>query len=322
VSGGDVLKFLQILTCNDIEKLKSGRMQYNALINESGGVVDDATVYCFDKKKYMLVVNAVNLEKDYEFIKKQNKNFNGDVLVENKSPEISQLALQGPKAETELIEYYKKINNNELASAVEILPYYSFIELDKNPVIISRSGYTGEDGFEIYLSKENAHIMWDGLVESKYIKPIGLGARDTLRLEAKYPLYGNELDDKWTIVESGQGWIVKDKQPSPKFQEHLLEQKKGINISKQIAGFVLLDEGIARKDCPIKDENHKVIGQVCSGSYSPLQKKSVGLAMIDKTYIQDEREIYIEIRNKNKKAKIHLAPFIESRAGKKRKNKG
>jgi aminomethyltransferase len=305
-----LLPFIEKLTCNLVGGLKNGQVQYNAILNERGGLVDDVTIYKFHEEKYMICSNASNYENVFTHLLK----YNPGIKITNQSSNWHQIALQGPKAD----EIFTKYLNISLADIL----YYSFKEIEFNgeTIIVSRTGYTGEDGFEIYSTNDTGVKVWRELVDfgNKFgLKTVGLGARDTLRIEAKYPLYGHELSSIRSPAESGIGWIVKEK-PIKFFQyEKIIEEKKNGSEVDIIA--IYLDEpGVLREHFPIFLPNGKEVGTTTSGTFSPSLKKGIGLALVFKEEIKDSEHLLVEIRGERKKAVIQKGNFIQ---GSVKKNK-
>ncbi|RZK81395.1 MAG: glycine cleavage system aminomethyltransferase GcvT [Pedobacter sp.] len=304
LKGDGALELIQLVTSNDASKLYDGKVQYSCLPNEDGGIVDDLLVYRLDDKTYMLVVNASNIDKDWNWIQKYNTN---GVEMHNISDKTSLLAIQGPKA----AEALQSLTDVDLAS----MEYYSFVKgtfAGVENVIISATGYTGAGGFEIYFENEHANKIWDAIFEagaSLNIKPIGLGARDTLRLEMGFCLYGNDIDDTTSPIEAGLGWITKF---TKKFtnSDALLAQKE-TGIKRKLVGFEMIDRGIPRHDYEIVDADGTVTGKVTSGTQSPSLQKAIGMGYIDKAFSKEGTEIYINIRNSKIKAKIVKFPFYK-----------
>jgi aminomethyltransferase len=297
-----LLSFLEKLTCNTVSSLENFQVQYNAILNENSGLVDDITLYKFNDEKYMICSNASNYEAVYEHLKKYNSN----LKITNKSADYHQIAIQGPKAD----EIFSKYISMDFSS----LGYYRFTILNfkGEEVILSRTGYTGEDGFEIYSSIPVGVKIWEELLnfgKDFGLLPVGLGARDTLRLEAKYALYGHELSSEKTPVESGIGWIVKEKNiPYLGYDKIISEKKKGSAYST--VGIKLLESGILRENYSILNSKNEKIGQTTSGGYSPSLKETIGICHIQTSYLNSEEEIFVEIRNEKKKATVFKKPFI------------
>lgn len=303
VIGEQALDLIQLITSNDAGKLDIGQAQYTCMPNHEGGIVDDLLVYRLEKNSYMLVVNASNIQKDWKWINSQN---GFDCKLEDVSHQICLLALQGPLAGDTL----QKLTKTDLGH----MAYYTFEKgtvAGVPDVIISATGYTGSGGYELYLPTHSAKKVWDEIMNAGKvygILPIGLGARDTLRLEKGFCLYGNDIDDTTTPLEAGLGWITKF---SKEFigREVLLTQKER-GITRKLVGFLMEDRGIPRQGYEIKDSAGKVIGQVTSGSQSPSLSKGVGLGYVTKDFSSPESEIYIDIRNKNLRASVKKLPFI------------
>ncbi|TGK02910.1 glycine cleavage system aminomethyltransferase GcvT [Leptospira langatensis] len=299
-----VLDFLESVTCNSVASLSDGQVQYNAIINQSGGLVDDITLYRFNDQKYMICANASNVDAVYGYLKPLVPK--SGVKLENQSANWHQIAIQGPKAD-EILSSYLKADLSKIG-------YYKFILFPFNgeDLILSRTGYTGEDGFEIYSSNATGIKLWKELLEhgkEKGLVPVGLGARDTLRIEAKYPLYGHELDEGRSPVQSGIGWIVKEKTiPYPNYENIIQEKKEG--PSQRIVGFELQEAGVPRENMPVLDSQGKKIGITTSGTFSPSLKKGIGLALIDCDKINHGESIQIEIRGQAKPAIVFTKSFI------------
>lgn len=304
LKGDNALDLIQRVTSNDASKLYDGKVQYSCLPNEDGGIVDDLLVYRIDEKTYMLVVNASNIEKDWNWIQKYNDQ---EVEMHNISDQTSLLAIQGPKA-AEALQSLTEVN-------LAAMEYYSFVKgrfAGIDNVIISATGYTGAGGFEIYFDNGHADHIWDAIFaagESLNIKPIGLGARDTLRLEMGFCLYGNDIDDTTSPIAAGLGWITKF---TKKFtnSEALLAQKEA-GVQQKLVGFEMIDRGIPRHDYEIVDAEGKVIGKVTSGTQSPSLQKAIGMGYVDKALAKEGTEIYIHIRNSKIKAKVVKFPFYK-----------
>lgn len=305
LKGENALDLIQRVTSNDASILENGKAQYSCLPNATGGIVDDLLVYCVEKNKvYMLVVNASNIEKDWNWIVQHNTK---GVEMHNISPKTALLAVQGPKA-TQIVQMLTSMD-------VLNMPYYSFTKgelLGIDNVLISATGYTGAGGVEIYFEDLNDHAnkIWDALFEAgaKFgIKPIGLGARDTLRLEMGFCLYGNDIDDTTSPLEAGLGWITKFTKPFTN-SVALAEQKaKGVN--KKLVGFEMIDRGIPRHYYIIKDALGNEIGSVTSGTQAPSLGKGIGLGYVQSSFAKVDTEIYIDIRNTLVKAKVVKFPF-------------
>jgi aminomethyltransferase len=304
LKGDGALDLIQRVTSNDASVLTVGKAQYSCLPNNDGGIVDDLIVYRMDEKSYMLVVNASNIDKDWNWISKHNT---ANVEMHNISEKTSLLAIQGPNAMATL----QKLTDIKL---VEI-PYYSFVKGKFNGidnVVVSNTGYTGAGGFEIYFENEHAIDMWDSIFDAGKefgIKPIGLGARDTLRLEMGFCLYGNDIDDTTSPIEAGLGWITKF---TKEFTNRAnIEKQKTEGVTKKLVGFEMIDRGIPRHDYQIADANGNVIGKVTSGTQSPTLNIALGMGYVDKEFAKSDTEIFIVIREKLIKAKVSKMPFLK-----------
>jgi aminomethyltransferase len=306
IRGKDALAFIQRLITNDASRLNNNQALYTPMCNDNGTIIDDLLVYKFSDEYFMLVVNASNIEKDYKWIEEIAKKFDRDVILKDISDETSLLALQGPKAEKVL----QKITNLDLSQ----IKYYWFKEgrIDKIQAIISRTGYTGEDGFEIYIKPEYAPKVWNRLLEigkEEGIKPVGLGARDTLRLECAMLLYGNDMDETKTPLETNIAWTVKFNKEDFIGKEVLLKQKEE-GVKQRLVGFELLEHGIPRHNYSILKDKER-IGTVTSGSFSPTLKKGIGLGYVKINFGKERTEIQIQIRKRTVKARVVKTPFYK-----------
>ncbi len=305
LKGERALDLIQRVTSNDASKLVDGKVQYSCLPNGAGGIVDDLLVYRIDEKTYMLVVNASNIEKDWNWISGHNTY---GVEMKDISDRTSLLAVQGPKAVTVL----QKLTGTDLSS----MEYYSFkkgVFAGIDNVVISATGYTGAGGFEIYFDNEHAEHIWNAIFkagESEGIKPIGLGARDTLRLEMGFCLYGNDIDDSTSPIEAGLGWITKFTKDFVD-SEKLSEQKKS-GVERKLVAFEMLERGIPRHDYEIADADGNVIGKVTSGTQSPSLQKAIGLGYVKTPFSAPGTEVFIKIRNAAVKANIVKLPFFKA----------
>lgn len=303
LKGDHALDLIQYVTSNDASKLTDGKVQYSCLPNDKGGIVDDLLVYRFREDEYYLVVNASNIEKDWNWIKQHNK---WGVEMHNMSDDMSLLAVQGPKALATL----QKLTDVDLSS----MEYYTFTVgkmAGLEDVIISNTGYTGAGGFEIYVMNEDAEKMWDAVFEAGKefgIKPIGLGARDTLRLEMGFCLYGNDIDDTTSPIEAGLGWITKFTKDF--INRPAIEAHKTNGVSRKLVGFEMIDRGIPRHDYAIADAAGNIIGKVTSGTQSPSLNKAIGLGYVASAFSKPDTEIFIIIRDKPVKAKVTKIPFL------------
>jgi len=304
LKGENALDLIQRVISNDASKLYDGKVQYAYLPNEDGGIVDDLLVYRIDEKTYMLVVNASNIEKDWNWISKFNTK---DVEMHNISSKTSLLAVQGPKA----AEALQSLTDIDLAS----MEYYNFTKgtfAGVENVVVSATGYTGAGGFEIYCDNEHAEKVWDAVFEAGKpfnIKPIGLGARDTLRLEMGFCLYGNDIDDTTCPIEAGLGWVTKFTKNFTNAEG--LAAKKEAGVTRKLIGFEMIERGIPRHDYEIVDAAGNVIGKVTSGTQSPSLQKAIGMGYVTKEHAKEGAEIFISIRNNSIKAKVVKFPFYK-----------
>ncbi len=303
ISGLNSSEFIQRLCSNDISNIKVGRAQYNCMINESGGIIDDLIVYRLETNKYLLVVNASNISKDWEWIVDKNDKFN--CLISNLSDDISLLAIQGPKAES-FCQNFTSVN-------LSLLKNYSFMNGDFagcENIFISKTGYTGSGGYEIYIPNNKVLKIWDSLFSNKEydLKPIGLAARDTLRIEMGYCLYGNDIDEKTSPLEANLKWITKVK--TNFIGSNIIEAEIQRGVKKKLVGFKLLEKSIPRNGYEIYSLEKKIIGKVTSGTFSPILKIGLGLAYINNKFLEEEI-IYIKIREKFIEAEIVKPPFIQ-----------
>lgn len=304
LSGPDALDLIQRVTTNDASTLTIGRAQYSCLPNGKGGIVDDLIVYRIKEEEYLLVVNASNIEKDWNWISSHNTK---NVSMRNLSDDYSLLAIQGPKA----VEAMQSLTSVDLSA----IKYYHF---EVGPfagiehVIISATGYTGSGGFEIYCKNSEVKQVWDKVFEAGAafgIKPIGLAARDTLRLEMGFCLYGNDIDDTTSPLEAGLGWITKFTKDFVDADK--LKAEKEAGVSKKLIGFEMIDRGIPRHDYRILDADGNVIGKVTSGTQGPSVKKAIGMGYVNTEFAAPDSEIFIEIRDKGVLAKVVKMPFYQ-----------
>lgn len=304
ISGADALSFIQKLTTNDASKLKIGDAQYTMMCNPEGGVIDDLLVYKTEEQTYLLVINAANIDKDVDWIQRHRT---GDVTVKNLSDEMAQLAVQGPLAESIL----QTLTETPL-SEIRPFKFKQQVDLAGVQVLVSRSGYTGEDGFELYFSAEDAARLWNTILEagqSVGLLPCGLGARDTLRFEAKLPLYGQELSETITPIEAGLGFAVKPEKGEFIGRDVLARQKEE-GAPRKLVGVEMIDRGIPRTNYPVFVDDQQV-GEITTGTQSPTLKINIGLALIKKEYAQLDQMIEVEIRGKRLKAKVVKTPFYK-----------
>jgi len=304
VKGPNAQALIQRLTTNDVSALPVGKAQYTCFPNENGGIIDDLLVYHYEPEKYMLVVNASNIEKDWNWCIKNNTM---RAELENASDHIAQLAIQGPLA----LKTLQKLTDIDLTT----IPYYSFVTgrlAGVDSVIISNTGYTGCGGFELYFYPQYGVKIWKAIFEAGAefgIKPAGLGARDTLRLEAGFPLYGNELDDTTSPLQAGLSWITKFTEGNDFISRPILEAEKANGVPRKSIGFEMVEKGIARHGYEIVNTAGKIIGNVTSGSISPATKKAIGLGYVKPEYAALATTIYIRIRNKDIEAVVVKPPF-------------
>jgi aminomethyltransferase len=304
VSGKGAPAALNKLVANNVEKLKIGKALYTPICTPQGGIVDDILVYRDADETFMLVVNASNIEKDYGWVV---SHLPEGLAVEDRSLQTALVAVQGPQSETVLTE--------AVADDLSELRYYEFVfsVIDDIPVRVSRTGYTGEDGFEAYVDAERAAEVWDVLFELTSGVggvPVGLGARDTLRLEMKYCLYGNDIDEGTSPLEAGIGWTVKLDKDDFIGKEYLVAQKND-GVKRKLAGFVMVDPGIPRHDYGIINIEEKSIGRVTSGSYSPSLRENIGLGYLELPYDDVGTEILVGIRKKPRLARVVETPFLK-----------
>ncbi len=304
VEGEDAIAFVNRITTNDVTKLVDGQAHYSALTNEQGGVVDDLLVYRFDQDKLLLVVNASTTDKDWDWITSQKKDEN--ITLTNASADYCQIAVQGPKA-VEIAQHFTDVNLSEIK-------YYHFTvdKFNGTDAIISRTGYTGEDGFEIYADKTEAVRLWNDFLEygERFgILPAGLAARNTLRLESAMSLYGNELGDDISPLEAGLGWICKLNKGDFVGREPMAKLKEE-GLKKKLVGFEMVDRGIARDHFDVYVGDEKV-GYVTSGSPAPFLKKNIGLAFVPPEFAKTGQEITIDVRGKKLAAQVVPTPFYK-----------
>ncbi|MBD7943895.1 MULTISPECIES: glycine cleavage system aminomethyltransferase GcvT [Psychrobacillus] len=305
VKGPNSESYLQSLVTNDISKLVNGQAQYNVMCYKDGGIVDDLLVYKLEDQHYLLVVNAGNIEKDFEWMK---QNTIDGVELDNRSNDYGLLALQGPKAQ----EILQKLTSQDLTE-IKFFRFKDNIDVSGKQVLVSRTGYTGEDGFEIYAASNDMKDLWSSILEAgkeEGLLPCGLGARDTLRFEACLPLYGQELSKDITPLEAGLGFVVKlNKEQDFNGKSVLVEQKEN-GVPRKSIGIEMIDKGIPRTGYPIF-ANDKQIGFVTTGTQSPTLKKNIGLVLIDATFAEIGQEVEVEIRNKRLKAVTIPTPFYK-----------
>ncbi|OJV16995.1 MAG: glycine cleavage system protein T [Dyadobacter sp. 50-39] len=305
VKGPGALALIQKVSANDASALYDGKVQYSYLPNASGGVVDDLLVYRIAEDDYFLVVNASNIEKDWNWIQSQNTE---GVAMKNLSDALCLLAVQGPKATAAL----QKLTDVDLAS----MEYYTFKigeMAGMTDVIISATGYTGAGGFEIYVKNADAEKMWDAIFEAGAefgIKPVGLGARDTLRLEKAFCLYGNDIDDETSPLEAGLGWVTKFTKDF--INSEALKAQKEAGLTKKLVGFELIDRGIPRGHYELCDAEGNKLGEVTSGTQSPTLQKGIGLGYVPTEFSKAGSEIFVKVRDRLLKAQVVKTPFVKN----------
>jgi len=307
--GPKALEFMQRVTTNDVSALTDGQVQYTCIPNGNGGIVDDMLVYRFKADEYFMVPNAANIEKDFAYMSAIAKEMDLEIGKDfyNASDEYAQLAVQGPLA----LQAMQKLTTENVVD----MKYYTFkvLEFAGVPnVIFSITGYTGSGGCEIYCNKQDAQTIWKAVFEAGVefgIKPAGLGARDTLRLEMGFCLYGHEIDDTISPIEAGLGWITKFVDNKPFIDREKMEQLKAEGVKRKLVGFELLDKGIPRQGYEICDADGNVIGHVCSGTQAPSLNKAIGTGYVPPAFSKTDTEIFIKVRDKLLKAKVVKMPF-------------
>ena len=305
--GPKAYSLVQRLTSNDLARLQDGRVQYTCFPNGRGGIVDDLLVYRFGHEEYLLVVNAANIEKDWKWVNEQNS---GGAELINASAEISQLAVQGPLAANVL----QKLTPVDLDG----IKYYTFVAGELagvKDVIISATGYTGAGGFELYFPNEYAGKIWDAVFEAgkeEGIKPAGLAARDTLRLEMGFCLYGNDIDDTTSPLEAGLGWITRFVEGNDFIDREFLEKQKKEGVKRKLVGFELLERGIPRQHYPIMDASGKQVGEVTSGTMSPMLNRGIGMGYVEVSLASPGTRLFIQVRNKSLEAEVVKMPFYKA----------
>ncbi len=306
VSGAKSLETLQWLTSNDVSVLNIGQAQYSLLLNAQGGMVDDIIVYCLEKnQKYLVCVNASNVEKDFKWMSENNK---GAEII-NESDLWAQVAVQGPKAENLMAQVF--------GEEIRKVKYFEFLKVTRGggTWYLARTGYTGEDGFEIFVPIQQAVGFWQELLEKGRdlgVMPIGLGARDTLRTEMKYSLYGNEITAETSALEAGLGWVIKFGK-GPFIGKQALEAQKGM-LKSRLIGFKMIDKGIPRHDYPLISFDNIEIGRVTSGTMSPSLSEPIGIGYVKKDWAAEGKEFFVQIRGRNARAHVVKTPFVNPRA--------
>ncbi|GEL77349.1 glycine cleavage system aminomethyltransferase GcvT [Tenuibacillus multivorans] len=307
VEGPDSEAYLQKMLTNDLSKASINQAQYTIMCYEDGGTIDDLLVYKLDESKYFLVVNAANTEKDYDWLKEHAE---GDVTVRNVTPDYVQIALQGPKAETIL----QQLTEEDL-SEIKFFRFKQDVQLNgiEHGAIISRTGYTGEDGFEIYINHASGVELWRAILkagEAHGVTPVGLGARDTLRFEANLALYGQELSKDITPVEAGLGFAVKAKKEADFIGKEVLAEQKANGPKRKLVGLEMMDKGIPRHGYDVLKDGENV-GFITSGTQSPTLGKNVGLALVQAEYVNEGETLEVQVRKRTLEAKIVPTPFYK-----------
>lgn len=305
IKGPKATDLVQKVTSNDASALYDGKVQYSYLPNAAGGIVDDLLVYKVSEDDYFLVVNASNIEKDWNWIQSQNTE---GAEMSNVSDDLCLLAVQGPNATATL----QKLTSENLA----VMDYYTFKIGEMagiENVIISATGYTGSGGFEIYVDNKDAEKMWDAIFEAGKefgIKPVGLGARDTLRLEKGFCLYGNDIDDTTSPLEAGLGWVTKFSKDF--ISSSALKEQKEAGLKRKLVGFEMIDRGIPRGHYELCDADGNKLGEVTSGTQSPTLQKGIGMGYVPAAYSKPDTEIFVKVRDKLLKAKVVKLPFVKN----------
>ncbi|MDR6122391.1 aminomethyltransferase [Bacillus sp. SLBN-46] len=305
VKGSDSLNYLQNMMTNDISKIKDGGAQYTAMCYENGGTVDDLLVYKIEDHHYLLVVNASNIDKDFKWLE---DHLSGDVSIENLSEKTAQLAIQGPLAEQVL----QKLTDTDL-SGIGFFKFQQEVSLDGKKALVSRTGYTGEDGFEVYCDAADAEQIWKDILQAgkeEGVLPCGLGARDTLRFESVLALYGQELSPEISPLEAGIAFAVKLNKEADFIGKEALKQQKEKGLSRKIVGIEMIDRGIPRHGYPVY-KGDVLIGEVTTGTQSPTLKRNIGLALISTEFTGLDTEVEVEIRGKRLKATVVPTPFYK-----------
>ena len=308
VKGPKAFDLVQKVTTNNVAALSAGKIQYSCFPNGKGGIVDDILVYHYEDEKYMLVVNASNIDKDWAWLVEQNKEIGAE--LENASDAIAQLAVQGPKT-IEVLQSLTDVNLSEIK-------YYTFVTgtfAGVENVIISATGYTGAGGFELYMYNNDAEKVWKAIFEAGKafdIKPAGLASRDTLRLEMGFCLYGNDIDDTRSPIEAGLGWITKFVDGNDFVNRTEFQAQKTDGVEKRLRAFEMIDRGIPRHGYEIADAEGNVIGEVTSGTMSPMLKKGIGMGYVKTGFTKFDTEIFIKVRKKLLRAKIVRLPFYKA----------
>lgn len=305
VSGSGALDYLQKLVTNDVSKLKIGQAQYTVMCNEQGGTIDDFLIYKLEEERYLLVVNASNIEKDVAWMEKQQID---NVVIDNQSSNYALLALQGPVAESVL----QKLTDESLEE-IKFFRFKEHVQVGGEDVLVSRTGYTGENGFEIYGTPEAIQNLWTKILQERKedgVVPAGLGARDTLRFEAGLPLYGQELREDISPLEAGLGFVVKVNKEEDFIGKDILVKQKEQGVERKLVGLEMIDKGIPRTGYKVF-EGDREIGEVTTGTQSPTLKKNIGFALLSTEFTELGTEVEVEIRAKRLKAKVIATPFYK-----------
>jgi len=306
VKGSSAKAFVQKVTSNDVNRIAPGKVQYTCFPNGKGGIVDDLLVYQYSEEKYLLVVNASNIEKDWDWLVKNNSE---NAILENASGDISQLAIQGPYS-TSILQKLTKVNLSDMKSFTFVTDSIAGV----NDVIISKTGYTGSDGFELYFYNINGPLLWNNIMDAGRefgIKPVGLAARDTLRLEAGLCLYGNDIDDSTSPLEAGLGWITRFSEGNDFIDRKFLELQKQTGVKRKLIGFRLTERGIPRQHYELYNLKQERIGEVTSGTMSPILKTGIGMGYVVISQSEPGTEILVKIRNNYVKAEVVQLPFYK-----------
>ena len=306
IKGPEAAGFLQRITSNDIQQLKPGGVQYTCLPNLKAGIVDDVLLYMYDENKYFMVVNASNIEKDWKWLNRQNET---GAILENSSHRISQLSVQGPRAK----ETLQKLCETDLSE----IKRYTFLVCPfagVDEVIISATGYTGAGGFELYFYNQPGEKIWDEVIRAGQefgIKPVGLAARDTLRIEMGYCLYGNDIDETTSPIEAGLGVVTKFFNHNQFIGREVMEKQKQDGVTRELVGFIMLEKGIPRQHYEILNPEGMIIGEVTSGTLSPMMNVGIGMGYVMSGFTEPGTEIMIQVRNKQLKAEVVQMPIYK-----------
>ncbi|SFE30437.1 glycine cleavage system aminomethyltransferase GcvT [Alteribacillus iranensis] len=306
VTGDEAFSFLQYIVTNDLTRLEPGKAMYTMMCNEQGGVIDDLLIYQLKDNHYLLILNASNTEKDIQWLKEHAFS---QVTITDKSSQYGLLALQGPSAERIL----SRLTNTDLSS-IGFFRFENNVSIDGASALVSRTGYTGEDGFEIYCDMKEAPSLWKRLLEEGEkdgLIPCGLGARDTLRFEARLPLYGQEIDETISPLEAGLGFAVKVKKDCDFIGKQALTKEKEAGPKRKLCGIEMIDKGIPRTGYDVLNKEGEVIGVITSGTQSPTLRKNVGLALVKTPYAEQDTDLYVKVRKKTLHAVVVPTPFYK-----------